>query len=277
MSTRLSSSSSSTGSSVRICSYNVLSSHLSEPTYYTYCRPEWLSPEHRLSVLKTKLDGEVAQGSIICLQEVSNPWAGHLHAYFSRRGYSLITGLYGKKFNGYMGVAIAVPLNLFDVESVDITRVADTKKVIRQPKPSVLASLVRNWLINPFLTLLRAVKILGKAPEDPWDLSLSRMNQMVSVRVSPRIPTDVAKQEGKEEEDSSFVVSTYHMPCVFAVPQVMMIHCALAAQHVQNLAAGRPYILAGDFNIKPQDSTYELLTKGEIDAKVCLPSDAVTC
>ena len=36
-------------------------------------------------------------------------WAGPLHAYFAERGYAFIVSLYGKPFNNYMGVGLAVP------------------------------------------------------------------------------------------------------------------------------------------------------------------------
>jgi endonuclease/exonuclease/phosphatase family metal-dependent hydrolase len=55
---------------------------------------------------------------------------------------------------------------------------------------------------------------------------------------------------------------------MFDYPQVMVIHCALSAQHIQNYSQGDPYIFAGDFNVKPTDSMYRLLTQGDIDEKV---------
>ena len=66
---------------------------------------------------------------------------------------------------------------------------------------------------------------------------------------------------------SRFVVGTYHMPCAYFLPQVMLIHCALSAQHIQRFALTDPYIYTGDFNIKPGSSMYQLLTTGEIDQK----------
>ena len=42
-------------------------------------------------------------------QEVCTAWAGPLHAYFAGLGYHMITGLYGDKVSGYMGVALALP------------------------------------------------------------------------------------------------------------------------------------------------------------------------
>ena len=80
-------------------------------------------------------------------------WAGTLHQYFASKGYYFIHALYGTKWNGYMGgggmcycnyyiilyvcmyvciyadsVGIAVPLRLYDILDVNITRIADTKK-----------------------------------------------------------------------------------------------------------------------------------------------------
>jgi mRNA deadenylase 3'-5' endonuclease subunit Ccr4 len=90
----------SMSTAVKITTYNVLSSHLGGADYFTSCKPADLDANYRLEVLKKKLDLEIESKAIICLQEVSTPWAGFLHAYFANRGYHMITGLYGNKFNG---------------------------------------------------------------------------------------------------------------------------------------------------------------------------------
>uniref|UniRef100_A0A7R9WSI9 Endonuclease/exonuclease/phosphatase domain-containing protein n=1 Tax=Craspedostauros australis TaxID=1486917 RepID=A0A7R9WSI9_9STRA len=43
------------------------------------------------------------------------------------------------------------------------------------------------------------------------------------------------------------------------------IHSEMAVKHVQTLADGNPCILAGDFNIKPVDPMYTLLTTGAME------------
>ena len=48
----------------------------------------------------------------------------------------------------------------------------------------------------------------------------------------------------------------------------MVVHATLAAARVKSVAAGRPFVLCGDFNVKPFDPCYALLTKGG------LPEDA---
>jgi mRNA deadenylase 3'-5' endonuclease subunit Ccr4 len=206
--------------------------------------------------LKQKLDGEVAKDAIICLQEVSVTCAGSLHSYFASKDYHFVTGLYGNKFNGYMGVGVAVPLTKYVIEGVDITRVADTKKMVRKPQEHSIIKLARRLLLNPLMDLLRALGLFRPAFK-PFDDALKRMNQMVTLKVRPK----------NSPSSSPFVVGTYHMPCMFQYPAVMMIHCALSAQHIQRYAGDLPFVFTGDFNIKPKDPMYRLLTSGTIDAQ----------
>ena len=71
------------------------------------------------------------------------------------------------------------------------------------------------------------------------------------------------KKSGK-----TFAVSTYHMPCLFGSDekvQVMTNHASLAAQQALRFAGeGTPCVLTGDFNIKPADAPYALITKGTL-------------
>lgn len=45
----------------------------------------------------------------------------------------------------------------------------------------------------------------------------------------------------------------------------MVIHAALAAQRTAALARGAPHVLLGDFNFKPGDAAYRLVTEGSLD------------
>ena len=87
-------------SSVRVTTYNVLSSHLGGTDYFTSCKPEHLDASARLETLKKKLDVEIESKAIICLQEISTPWACLLHVYFVSKGYHMVTALYGNQYNG---------------------------------------------------------------------------------------------------------------------------------------------------------------------------------
>jgi 2',5'-phosphodiesterase len=197
-------------SSIKFTTYNVLSSHLSGENHFAACKPEWLDPSYRLKLVKEKLELEVKDEAIVCLQEVSHLWAGVLHSYFAARGYHLVTGLYGGKFNGYMGVAIAVPTSKYEIVDVDITRIADTKRIQRKPKPGFFQKLISS--ISQFLTQI-AVKVgLAKPKFDFWDNVLYRTNQMICMRLK-------SKDSGKP-----FAVGTYHMPCMFKHPGGKLVH-----------------------------------------------------
>ncbi|CAN0399712.1 unnamed protein product [Ectocarpus sp. 8 AP-2014] len=90
----------------RVATYNILCSHLAEPTRFPQCSPRNLDAPTRLKRVKHKLDAEISKGSVICLQEVGIQWAGDLHVYFMARGYAFVTAHYGKHFNNYMGEAL---------------------------------------------------------------------------------------------------------------------------------------------------------------------------
>ena len=110
---------------LRVYSYNVLSSSLASPGYFRACDPNNLDAGVRLAKIKSKLLTETRAKSIICLQELSQKWQGPLEVFFEQNNYQLITGLYGRSFNGYMGIALAYPLDVFSAESVEVQTLAD--------------------------------------------------------------------------------------------------------------------------------------------------------
>jgi 2',5'-phosphodiesterase len=218
---------------VKVASYNVLSTHLAAPDFYRKYQPSILEANYRLKKLQEKLDNEIKENSIICLQEVSTQCAGVLHPYFAKNNYYFIASHYGHKYNNYMGVGIAVPLLKYKVEDVDISRIADSKFTVRPPPESMLTKLFKSFILHPFLKLLQLLKMCTP-PFDPYEEALRRTNQMVSVRVRQR-QFDSSEGGRKSNSDGaysseSFVVSTYHMPCMFWEPSLMMIHSALSAQ-----------------------------------------------
>ena len=92
---------------VKIVTYNILSSELANPEFFTKCKPEHLDKKNRLPKILEKLQKEIDESDdespvVFCLQEVSQEWATGLHIFFAEKGYHLVTGLYGSKFNGYM-------------------------------------------------------------------------------------------------------------------------------------------------------------------------------
>ena len=239
---------------VRIVSYNVLSSHLADPSHFSTLDPEHLRATNRLPVILEKLDEEMNRNSLICLQEVSYEWAGSLHTHFANKGYHMVTGLYGRKFNGYMGVAVAWPTAAMKVTDVDISRLSDKREGGWPVAPK--AGLLEKWT-NTAVSLLRPtlekLGLLSRPPVDAWAMAENRSNVIITVKLEDK------------ESGRGFVLSNYHMPCAYYAPKVMTIHSEMAARHVQTLAGDMPYILAGDWNIKPYSTSYQLLTTGLID------------
>ena len=187
-----------------------------------------------------KLEAEMAKGAVIGLQEVSQKWAGDLHVFFAERGYHMVCSLYGRPFNGYMGIALAVPLEKYEMSKVDISRCSDTKKL---PREQYDPGFLRKYFVDAPVGLYR--KISGKrAPQSDWQLARARFNTIMYATLR-------CKTTGVE-----FGVANYHMPCMFRNQKVMTIHCQLAAMYTQRMAGDKPAVLMGDFNIKPGDGGY---------------------
>lgn len=272
----------------RVSCYNLLSSSLADPDRFSRCPKRFLSLEHRLQEVKKKLRREMDKKAVLCLQEVSLEWSGKLHPFFAESGYNFITSSYGNSFDGYMGVGIAYCQDEYRLLNADIKRIVDTKALppstknnnINNPndKDSPQTSSSKSspsW--NPFSwmkmpRLLSTAKDKAKSREKTskiWTEALKKKNQMAILTLAHRRSGD------------RFMVATYHMPCVFYLPEVMSIHAALACQylhnqstkaidamnalegsHCNNSNCSLPYVLAGDFNLKPSSSTYSLLTNG---------------
>jgi len=273
----------SSRTTIRVVSYNVLSPNLATTASYPTLNPDHLDPAQRLEAVLAKLEQEISHPRvIICLQEVSYDWAGKLHTFFANKGYHFITGLYGRPFNGYMGIAMAYPTASFETLDVDICRLSDTRqdgwpredKADMDDSNKPCFALPFSWLLPKLKAKLPWNK-QEKEPLDPWEYSKRRFNVMLTATLKDK------------ERNKSFCISNYHMPCAFYAPQVMTIHVDLAARRIQQIAQQQysignpdddnnnnnddntdkkslPYILAGDWNIKPGDPAYNLLTTGKL-------------
>eukprot|EP00928_Gymnodinium_smaydae_P091084 TRINITY_DN74789_c0_g1_i1.p1 TRINITY_DN74789_c0_g1~~TRINITY_DN74789_c0_g1_i1.p1 ORF type:complete len:437 (+),score=58.07 TRINITY_DN74789_c0_g1_i1:38-1348(+) len=244
-----------THAEVNLLTYNVLSPPLARASAFPTCKPEDLDPDTRLRRILDRLDVAVAQETVIALQEVDLTWAGKLHTYFAQRGYCVVFGQYGKSFNGYMGVMVAWPSHLYEAKDVEICRLSDTaeKKMWPKPKPGA-PSHYGMFSKHELKDIIGCYPPELAAHFDEWKLARDRMNEAVFVKLQKRGST--AKP---------FVVSTYHMPCLFgSAPKVrvMNIHIHLLLSRLRKFANGDPVVLMGDFNVKPHDSAYCLTASG---------------
>ena len=262
--------------------------------------------------------------TIFALQEICYPLTSALHTFFAKHGYTFITGLYGKKFNGYMGVGVAYPNEYFDTVNVNICRLSDErvdgwprveeedvedgdvdtgagnggkrKQGLVRHFRKVINQLVRNKFVKQLTTPFSNNNKNGDKEKtiDPWEMSENRFNVLVSVALRHR--HNNTNNNSNNVSDGTFLISNYHMPCAFYAPPVMNIHAEMVARRVQTLASNLyttlqhqndetnkttdnandddagggnigtiPYILAGDFNIMPNSSHYQLLTTGTLD------------
>jgi len=246
---------------VRIVTYNILSSHLVDPNHFKYCRPIDLAPDTRFSLIQKKIGAETRRHAIICLQEISQLWAGPLHAFFQQRHYHFVTAPYGDAQNGYMGVGLAWPNDLYEAVEVGIQRLSDTRRWPSPPRSHVVVRALHDattLLAGAWRQGLRLLHVELPAPYDPWAVAQARFNELILVRLRSR------------QTRSTFHVATYHMPCLYGSAkkrQTMLIHASLAAQYVQGKAGDDPYIFAGDFNFVPGSSSYRLLTEGRWDVE----------
>jgi len=258
------------GVPLRVASYNVLSPNLCSPRDHPFCQPEACDADTRLGLVLAQLAKEADARAVICLQEVAIRWSGPMHAFFASKGYNLVLTQYGGAFNGFMGVGVAYPTDRFDLVDAQVSRLSDTREPRwpREPKKEGTELMLQQvkdagrgvlgWTAAPFKAVWRLVtggggrKPFNKAEVDPWEYSMKRFNFAVFARLRD-------KASGR-----SAAVVTYHMPCVYWSQPVMVIHTAMASQAAHRFADGDPLVLCGDWNFKPRESPYALVTTGRL-------------
>ena len=206
-----------------------------------------------------RLEEEVARGSVVCLQEVSEVWGGRLVGFFARHQYMFVHCNYGNRFSSdAMGVGIAYPLRTFQLLEAELPRIAGTKAWPRPPPPTTARALIDFALAVPIGAYNGARgRLRAKTPKpvknavntvtaaaaglwsrmcgrgdgsalpyggDPnanvWKSAQGRSNRAALVRLQ-HVASGV-----------EFAVATYHMPCAFRTPAMMVIHAALMGKKV---------------------------------------------
>lgn len=221
---------------IKVHTYNILSPSFTSTAIFPRCVQHHLDSKSRYNKILKKLEQSIQGDAVICLQEVPGMWKDDLTKFFADQGYDFITSVYKKE----AGVGIAYSSSKYTTEDIDISCIRDTK----------LWSIHSPW---------KSFQHFSNTNSDPWRISKARINSMITI--------GLVDKENNTLSQSPFYIGTYHMPCLFRHPSVMVIHSSLIAQHIQRISSGKSYVLAGDFNFKPHSAMYELLQNGLIDKK----------
>jgi len=222
---------------VNVVQYNILAPSLTEGLIVE--SQECFDSDLRLGKIKNKLLQHMnrEEGAVICLQEVCHTFSGRLHAFFFERRYFVTWCPYGSSFSNYMGVMIAFPMARFSLLSMDVSCLADQ-----------ILPFVEQALNDPEEVPLHQ----SGFEQSMWVQAAQRKNAMLSLRLAIN------------GTNRTFVVATYHMPCAFRTPPVMLIHCALALNHLSKLSVGftEPLIFCTDGNFKPFSECHSAIVEG---------------
>jgi len=109
------------------------------------------------------------------------------------------------------------------------------------------------YLLSVFFALLPLLKSKKRPKQEPHELARDRKNVALWARVQ-------SQKSGKE-----YCFGTYHMPCVFWAPQVMMIHAELTMSWLQKKSGNVPLIFGGDFNCKKNEAVYSYITSASFE------------
>ena len=186
-----------------------------------------------------------------------------------------------------MGIGLAIPLDKFEIQNVDVSTLSDRRKggwpkAPRESESGVIRKVVKGVIVKPVTWFSRQVVTqivncatfvggnesymvkslkdsVGLVPKkyDHWDTAQWKKNMLLFAKLMDK------------ESKQSFGIATYHMPCVFYAPMVMNIHVDMAMHRTQELATEEeqhiPVILAGDFNLKPSSPEYRMITTGQLN------------
>ena len=257
----------------RVVTYNVLTPNYCDSACFPKCSPVAVDPEARYEVLLQKLNKEISSRSIICLQEVTLGWHNRLLPLFHANDYHFIGCNYGHQKSGYMGLAVGIPQDLFQISDCEIVRTADTYRFPRHHR-SRLVDWYRKglgfttWFVNLFTGwFIPSMHVSVYCDSSDMEQAQRRHNQQIMLRL-------LHKETGK-----SVVVGNYHMPCEFLRPNVMHLHVAMSTNALQQFAQKElpseassspspPILYVGDFNLKPDSDSYELMTTGSLPPSV---------
>jgi hypothetical protein len=200
----------------------------------------------RWNFIQTKLTKQMDHDTIICLQNLSDKWLSLLIPFFDKKSYKFIYD------SQNAGVAIAFPYYLFDFDAIDFFHIGEKmkEKCFLQPAPIKTSSF---WQMasNLFLQYWNiGIKQNTKQTITIWEEAISKPNRMLRVCLYHKY----TKQY--------FNLFTYQMPN--GSNDLLNLHATFVLAEAQEKSKDIPYMLAGNFNVLPGSSVYNLFTENKL-------------
>jgi mRNA deadenylase 3'-5' endonuclease subunit Ccr4 len=241
---------------IRLVTYNILSPKLCNSKAYTTVDPDVVNNnDARKERIMKKLREAMETNDIICLQEMSISWSGDFQLMFENVGWTYTFFGHGHVKNGYMGNVMAINQTYSSNIVVKDIAIAVPSNFIKEYPKDTPPPTISTWnYMKSFIVTPAPVKKYIPF----WGGIKTRRNAVIM--------TTIAIKGSKEE----IIVANYHSPCVFGSRQAeiqMCIFAQLLLSTVYAYAHGREVIIAGDFNIKPDDPAYNLIENGCMDPK----------
>jgi hypothetical protein len=187
------------------------------------------------------------------------------------------------------GVALAIPMEKYKVVKHAMIKVGDELKRVTKTSASTWSGaetygdVLRGWNMTARKTMSKWLpRFLSKrlTPElsyfDEWANVVGKPNTLLAMQLQVREQKKDEEDDGEEKKQQdnpsksskTFCVGTYHMPCRFVTPTMTAAHGAMLMHQMQTFAGvdeqgeAVPFVLAGDYNLRPHSQIYARLLGG---------------
>lgn len=246
---------------MKFISYNLLSPSLCSPTEYIGYQVEVLERNKRRDKIFTQLKEWVSENNIFLLQEVPIHWKGNLEMFFEKSNYYFYLMNYGRKHNGFFGVAIAIPKEFYEVHKVEYLHMGEF--IVHQSVERIYQwNKSKQKHDSDFMKSINEIfeEVSGIREKEMSEIQDNLMEAKTRNNIAIRV---ILSEKGKEQK---FMLYNYHMPCCFQKPiiQIMLID---AFKRVMGKHKDIPMIWGGDFNLTPNSEGYNYLTGGVLSER----------
>lgn len=254
---------------------NIISWNLLVPKYCTTIsnpknKKNDLNNTNRFNLIKKKLSNEIDNegANIILLQEVSYSWGDKLKIYFQNKNFLTTYAHYGYRANDYMGIMIAWDLDSFTSTKYHTDTVSDsiyTKIPEYQSKKTYYYYKTMEWIKYFGVNSSNFITNYILKYDDNFFKNIETMSHVKMAKLRKNVLLSIVLKDNKT--NNKFIISNYHMPCLFNYPDVMLKHaetCLRLIKMYSKIEGNVPYIWGGDFNSTPDSDVYKLINKDMI-------------